>query len=95
MEDISKCEVITVPDDKVVNKPIAFVVVKEGILPTEELKSKILSYCELHVPEYMVPADIIYLEDIPLNAGKKPDLKELERIYNEGIKLTVKKVKKR
>lgn len=95
MGDISKCEVITVPDDKVVNKPIAFVVVKEGLLPTEELKSKILAYCELHVPEYMVPADIIYLEDIPLNAGKKPDLKELERIYNEGISKTVKKVKKR
>ena len=34
----------------------------------------------------MVPSEIIYLDEIPLNAGKKTDLKELERIYNEGVR---------
>ena len=92
---ISKCEVITVPDDKVVNKAVAFVVPKEGELPTEELKNKIVSYCQMNVPEYMVPAEVIYLEQIPLNAGKKPDLIELERIYNEGVKIESNTKKKR
>ena len=95
MKEISNCEVITVPDEKVVNKAVAFVVPIEGELPTEELKNKIISYCQMNVPEYMVPADIIYLDSIPLNAGKKPDLKELENIYNNGITLNVGKTRKK
>ena len=85
MNEISKCEVITVPDDKVVNKAIAYVVLKTGVLPTESLKNNIISYCQQNVPEYMVPADVIYLEELPMNAGKKVDLKELERIYSENF----------
>ena len=49
----------------------------------------------MNVPEYMVPAEVIYLDSIPLNAGKKPDLKELEKIYNEGKSLTIDKRKTR
>ena len=93
---ISKCEVITVPDDKVVNKAIAFVVLNSGVLPTDSLKNSMISYCQGNIPEYMVPADIIYLEELPLNAGKKVDLKELERIYNEEfVNINVKKRKLR
>lgn len=95
MKEISTCEVITVPDDKVVNKAIAFVVPASNIMPDQELKNKIISHCQMSVPEYMVPADVIYLEAMPLNAGKKPDLKELERIYNEGIKNVSTKKKRR
>ena len=84
MNEISKCEVITVPDDKVVNKAIAFVVLKNGIMPTEDLKDKMIMFCHSNVPEYMVPADVVYLEELPMNAGKKTDLKELERIYAEN-----------
>lgn len=80
---ISKCEVITVPDDKVVNKAVAFVVLNSGVLPTEDLKNSMISYCQGNIPEYMVPTDIIYLDELPINASKKVDLKELERIYNE------------
>ena len=61
----------------------------------QELKNKIVSYCQMNVPEYMVPAEVIYLEQIPLNAGKKPDLIELERIYNEGVKIESNTKKKR
>ena len=93
---ISKCEGITVPDDKVVNKAIAFVVLNSGVLPTDSLKNSMISYCQGNIPEYMVPADIIYLEELPLNAGKKVDLKELERIYNEEfVNINVKKRKLR
>jgi len=83
INEVSKCEVITVPDDKVVNKAIAFVVLADGILSTESLKNNMISYCQLNIPEYMVPAEIIYLDELPLNAGKKTDLKELEHLYNK------------
>lgn len=87
MKEVSNCEVITVPDDKVVNKAVAFVVPATGEMPDENLKNRIISYCQINVPEYMVPAEVIYLESIPLNAAKKPDLQRLEKIYNEGVKV--------
>jgi len=95
MKEISNCEVITVADDKVVNKAIAFVVPTSNVMPDQELKNKIISHCQMNVPEYMVPADVIYLEKMTLNEGKKPDLKELERIYNEGLKNISTKKKRR
>lgn len=93
MHEIANCEVITVPDEKVVNTAVAFVVLRNGELPTEELRKKIISHCQLNVPEYMVPTDVVYLDEIPLNANKKPELKELERIYDEGIVYSSKKKK--
>lgn len=95
MNDISNCEVITVPDEQLVNKAIAFVTPKEGIMPDETLRRKIIDHCILNVPEYMVPAEVIYLDSIPLNAGKKPDLIELERIYNEKDNQVIKKKKRK
>lgn len=93
MKEVSNCEVITVADDKVVNKPIAFVIPTANVMPDQELKNKIILHCQMNVPEYMVPSDVIFLEEMPLNAGKKPDLKQLENIYQEG--LTNLKTKKR
>ena len=93
LKEIVDCEVITVPDEKIVNTAVAFVVLKEGQLPTEEFRKKIVSHCQMYVPEYMVPSEVIYLDEIPLNAGKKHDLVELEKLYHDGIKTTVKKQK--
>ena len=81
MDEVSDCEIITVSDEKVVNKSIAFVKVKSGILETEELRKKIVFHCEKTIPEYMVPKDIIFIREIPLNSSKKPDLIALEQIY--------------
>ena len=49
----------------------------------------------MYVPEYMVPTDIIYLDEIPLNASKKHDLIQLEKMYMSGINGSVKKIKKK
>ena len=46
---------------------------------------------ESHIPEYMVPSEVIYLDELPLNAGKKVDLQKLEKMYTEGINTTFKK----
>ena len=91
MKEISNCEVITVADERVVNKAIAFVVPAQGVMPDENLKKTILSHCQTNIPEYMVPAEVIYLDSIPLNPAKKPDLKELENIYNNNVITNVKK----
>ena len=93
-KDVANCEVITVPNDKVVNTAVAFVVLKEGVLPTDELRKEIIDYCQVYIPEYMVPTDIIYLDEIPLNASKKHDLIELERMYASLVRENTKRLKK-
>lgn len=95
MKEVADCEVITVPDEKVVNTAVAFVVPSIGELPTEELRRKIIAYCQANVPEYMVPSKVIYLDEIPVNSNKKSDLIQLEKIYNEGVIVTSKKKRKR
>ena len=84
MPEINNCEVITVPDDKVVNTAVAFVVLNSFEQPTEELRKKIMLFCQANVPEYMVPSEIIYLDEIPVNSNKKPDLIKLESLYLTG-----------
>lgn len=81
---VSKCEVITVPDDKSVNKAIAFVEIHNDKFDVMQFKNIIIDYCLKNVPEYMVPRDVLFVE-IPLNASKKPDLKKLEEIYNSQL----------
>ena len=95
IKEINNCEVITVPNERVVNTAIAFVTLNQGQLPTEDLRKKIMLHCQTNIPEYMVPSEIIYLDEIPVNSNKKPDLIGLEKIYFEGISsLPIKKKKK-
>ncbi|MCH5316827.1 MAG: acyl--CoA ligase [Eubacterium sp.] len=75
---VDKCEVITIPDSVKENVAVAFVV-KSAEVSKEEL----LAYCAANVPEYMVPVDIVFIDDIPLTPAKKPDLKALENTYQE------------
>lgn len=73
---VDKCEVITVPDSVKENVAVAFVVKS-----AEVAKEALIDYCVANVPEYMVPVDIVFIDDIPLTPAKKPDLKALEKIY--------------
>ena len=82
MDEVYKCEVITVPDETTVNEAIAFVVPKENVNDTM-LADRIISHCKTSVPEYMVPKNIYFINDIPLLPTKKPDLTRLEQIYND------------
>lgn len=81
VDGILKCEVITVPDEEKVSKAIAFVVKKVHI-DEKELREKIIYHCNKTIPEYMVPRDVYFIDDIPVLTSKKPDLKALEEIYN-------------
>ena len=73
---VDKCEVITVPDNNKENVAVAFVVKS-----AETTKEELINYCTANVPEYMVPVDVVFIDDIPLTPAKKPDLKALEKMY--------------
>lgn len=84
LDFVRNCEVITVHDDKVENTAIAYVVVKDGVVADDDLKRQIIDKCMVSIPEYMVPSDVIFIEEMPLNASKKPDILALEKMYNNN-----------
>lgn len=90
---IVDCEVITVADEKVENKAIAFVVVSDKNNEDNNFREIIMEECLKNIPEYMVPGDIIFVSEIPKLSNKKNDLKRLEQIYNDSINNSMVKVK--
>lgn len=48
-------------------------------------KEEILSFCRSNLPEYMVPRDILYVAEIPLNANGKVDRRKLATQLKEMI----------
>jgi D-alanine--poly(phosphoribitol) ligase subunit 1 len=46
-------------------------------------KESILEFIQQKLPEYMIPSEIVFIDNIPLNTSDKVDKKELERIFKE------------
>ena len=72
---VELCCVIGIPDEERVNYPKAFVVLKEK---TASIKDEILDICNKDLPEYMVPVEIEFLDDLPRTAPGKIDYRALE-----------------
>ena len=47
-------------------------------------KARMLEELRIKLPDYMVPADIIHIESMPLTKNGKTDIPELDRIYSES-----------
>ncbi len=65
------------PDEKRINYPKAFVVLKPGVSASEK-KQEIIAHCKDMLPEYMVPAEIEFRDDLPRTARGKVDYRALE-----------------
>lgn len=82
MNEIADCEVITVPDEKIVNKPVAFIVLKK-YSDAKGIEEKVIEHCQNNVPEYMVPQEVYILDELPRTTSKKPDLQKLKEMYED------------
>ena len=76
---VELCCVIGVPDQKRINYPKAFVVLidKEN---EDNTKTVIMEICKKNLPEYMIPEEIEFLDDIPRTARGKIDYRALEKL---------------
>lgn len=92
LPDVDICEVITVPDETLENVSVAFVVPKNYEL-YDSLCERVKAHCEKNVPKYMVPKEVFILDEMPLTSSKKPNVPELEKMYQE-FSLDSKDVKK-
>lgn len=57
--------IVGVPDPYRIQKVKAFVMLKDGIAPSEETKQDILAYCRKHIAKYAMPYDVEFRETLP------------------------------
>ena len=80
---IELCCVIGVTDETRINYAKVFVVLTEGYTKNEEITEQILTLCYDNLPEYMVPEEIVYRNDLPRTDRGKIDYRALENKLEE------------
>ncbi len=83
--------VIGVPDSYKMSKVKAFVTLKEGFAPSQELKEQILAHCRRHVAKYAMPYDIEFRDSLPKTLVGKVAYTQLEKEEAEKRKAAVAK----
>lgn len=77
--------VIGVKDSYKMQKVLAYVVLKEGYEPSDELRDKILAYCRKHIAKYAMPYTIEFRSELPKTLVGKVAYTVLEKEANEKI----------
>ena len=70
--------VIGVPDDLKMQKVKAFIMLKPGVLPSEENKQLLLAYARKHIAKYAMPYDIEFRTELPKTLVGKVAYRVLE-----------------
>ena len=70
--------VIGVKDPYKIQKVKAFVVLRPGIEPTQEVKEELLAYCREHIAKYAMPYDIEFRPELPKTLVGKVAYRVLE-----------------
>lgn len=82
-EEVQICAVVGIPHHYKKQVAKAYIVLKEGIKPTNEIKKKIKAYCEENLVRYSWPYEYEYRQELPKTLVGKVAYRELEK---ENIK---------
>ena len=77
--------VIGVPDPLRIQAVKAFIVLKDGVLPTEETKALLLEQCKKYVAKYALPRSIEFRDDLPKTLVGKVAYRQLEEEVQKEI----------
>lgn len=86
MDEVHMSCVIGIPDPYKIQKVKAFVQLAPGIVPSEEIKQKILAYCKDRVAKYAIPYDVEFREQLPKTLVGKIAYTVLEKEEEEKRK---------
>ena len=86
LDEVQMSCVIGVPDSYKIQKVKAFVQLRPGIIPNEEIKQKILSHCHERIATYAMPYDIEFREQLPKTLVGKIAYTVLEKEELEKLK---------
>ena len=85
-EAIQMSCVIGIPDPYKMQKVKAFIMLKPGFSPTEEVKNSIIDYCRKNIAKYALPYDIEFRAALPKTLVGKVAYRELEQAELEKMK---------
>lgn len=77
--DVDYCCVIGVPDEFKMERIKAYVVLKDGITGTENLKKTIIDHCKKHIASYELPREIEFRDELPKTLVGKVAYRKLEQ----------------
>lgn len=82
VDEVAYSCVIGVKDPRRMQRVRAYVVLHDGIKPTDELKQKIMDELSLHVAQYAIPKEIIFRDELPKTLVGKVAYRKLEEEAN-------------
>ena len=85
IEEVAYSCVIGVKDRRRMQRVRAYVVLHDGVQPSEELKEKIMSVLEIHVAKYALPKEIIFRAELPKTLVGKVAYRLLEEEANKEV----------
>ncbi|MBP9986796.1 MAG: AMP-binding protein [Bacteroidales bacterium] len=77
-EKVQMSCIIGVPDSYKMHKVKAFVMLKPGVAPSDEVKEELLAYCRKHIAKYAMPYDIEFRPELPKTLVGKVAYRKLE-----------------
>lgn len=77
-EAVLKCTVIGIPHPYKVTVPKAYIVLKNGYLPTLSVKSSIKRHCEKNLAKYSIPYEFEFRKSLPKTLIGKVDINKLK-----------------
>ena len=79
-EMVDRCCVLGLQNTEGSCKVKAFIVLKDGYKPTEELKNNILELCKEGIAKYALPKEIQFIDEMPKTLVGKVDYKALNEM---------------
>ena len=76
---VALCCVIGIPDKNRLHYPRAYVILNDGYVKSQHTTEAILNQCAEHLPEYMIPDEILYRNEFPRTSRGKVDYRALEK----------------
>lgn len=86
MDEVNLSCAIGVPDPYKIQKVKAFVQLAPGVVPSDELKEKILNHCRERIAKYAMPYDIEFRDQLPKTLVGKIAYTVLEKEENSKLK---------
>ena len=82
VDEVAYSCVIGVKDPRRMQRVRAYIVLHDGIEPTDALKQKIMDELELHIAKYALPKEIIFCDELPKTLVGKVAYRKLEEEAN-------------
>ncbi|MFC6825734.1 long-chain fatty acid--CoA ligase [Halopelagius fulvigenes] len=81
-DDVAEATVVGVPHERWQERPVAFVVPKDGA-DREALQSELTEMVRAEFPKWWVPDEVMFIEEVPKTATGKFDKKVLREEYDD------------